>query len=149
MIFGLEFYIYMRNKSCKLHKFNHFCGIFGLNNNAFFRYHLIVHHHLKNKNYTHLLESCKRLGVAQPSLWLQALTGLRNDKNAPANLLAQILQVICMLFKISHNLLRFYISLFFNSIIKTYLYIIYSNIKSNVIYNPKQRKKNFNPHFRY
>ena len=34
------------------------------------------------------------VGTAQPSLWLQALTGLRKDKDAPANLLSQILQVI-------------------------------------------------------
>lgn len=57
-------------------------------------YHLIVRHHLKLADYNNLLSSCKRLGPTQPSLWLQALTGLRDDKNAPANLLSQILQVI-------------------------------------------------------
>lgn len=57
-------------------------------------YHLIVRHHLKLGDYNNLLSSCKRLGPTQPSLWLQALTGLRDDKNAPANLLSQILQVI-------------------------------------------------------
>lgn len=30
----------------------------------------------------------------QPTLWLQALTGLRDNKNAPPNLLSQVLQVI-------------------------------------------------------
>lgn len=34
----------------------------------------------------------------EPSLWLQALTGLRDNKNAPSNLLSQILQVIGELF---------------------------------------------------
>lgn len=57
-------------------------------------YHLIVRHHLKLGDYNNLLSSCKRLGPTQPSLWLQALTGLRDDKKAPANLLSQILQVI-------------------------------------------------------
>lgn len=41
-----------------------------------------------------MLNICKRLGPNQPQLWLQALTGLRKDKTAPANLLSQILQVI-------------------------------------------------------
>lgn len=41
-----------------------------------------------------MLNICKRLGSNQPQLWLQALTGLRKDKTAPANLLPQILQVI-------------------------------------------------------
>uniref|UniRef100_A0A6B2EKS8 Vacuolar protein sorting-associated protein 11 homolog n=1 Tax=Phlebotomus kandelakii TaxID=1109342 RepID=A0A6B2EKS8_9DIPT len=57
-------------------------------------YHLIVRHHLKNREYNRLLETCRRLGTLQPSLWLQALTGLRSDKTAPSNLLAQILNVI-------------------------------------------------------
>lgn len=30
----------------------------------------------------------------QPSLWPQALIGLRDNKNAPPNLLSQVLQVI-------------------------------------------------------
>lgn len=41
-----------------------------------------------------MIKSCKRLGQTEPSLWLQALTGLRDNKNAPSNLLSQILQVI-------------------------------------------------------
>lgn len=57
-------------------------------------YHLVVRYYLRNSDYSNLLSTCKRLGTNQPSLWLQTLTGLRNDKNAPANLLAQVLQVI-------------------------------------------------------
>lgn len=57
-------------------------------------YHLIVRYHLKNLDYENLLIYCHRLGSDQPSLWLQALTGLRNDKNAPKSMLLQILQVI-------------------------------------------------------
>lgn len=55
---------------------------------------MIVRHYLKNRDYNSLLNICKRLGPNQPQLWLQALTGLRKDKTAPANLLPQILQVI-------------------------------------------------------
>lgn len=58
------------------------------------RYHLIIRYYLKVGDYNSLINSCKRLGKMQPSLWLQALTGLRDNKNAPANLLSQILQVI-------------------------------------------------------
>lgn len=58
------------------------------------RYHLIVRHYLKNRDYNSLLNICERLGPDNPQLWLQALTGLRKDKTAPANLLPQILQVI-------------------------------------------------------
>lgn len=58
------------------------------------RYHLIVRYYLKNGDYNSLINTCKRLGKMQPSLWLQALTGLRDNKNAPSNLLSQILQVI-------------------------------------------------------
>uniref|UniRef100_A0A1B0CT92 Vacuolar protein sorting-associated protein 11 homolog n=2 Tax=Lutzomyia longipalpis TaxID=7200 RepID=A0A1B0CT92_LUTLO len=57
-------------------------------------YHLIVRHHLKNRDYNRLLDTCRRLGALQPQLWLQALTGLRSDKTAPSNLLSQILHVI-------------------------------------------------------
>lgn len=60
----------------------------------FRRYHLIVRYYLKIGDYNSLINSCKRLGKMQPSLWLQALTGLRDNKNAPSNLLAQVLQVI-------------------------------------------------------
>ncbi|GAB0087828.1 Vacuolar protein sorting-associated protein 11 homolog [Sergentomyia squamirostris] len=57
-------------------------------------YHLIVRHYLKNRDYNRLLTTCQRLGNLQPSLWLQALAGLRSDKTAPSNLLSQILSVI-------------------------------------------------------
>lgn len=57
-------------------------------------YHLIVRHYLKLGDYNSLIATCKRLGPLQPSLWLQALSGLRNNKNAPSNLLSQVLQVI-------------------------------------------------------
>lgn len=60
----------------------------------FTRYHLIVRHYLKAGDFNNLIKCCKRLGTNQPSLWLQALTGLRNNKGAPANLLTQVLQVI-------------------------------------------------------
>lgn len=59
-----------------------------------FRYHLIVRYYLKIGDYNSLTETCKRLGKMQPSLWLQALTGLRDNKNAPPNLLSQVLEVI-------------------------------------------------------
>lgn len=57
-------------------------------------YHLIVRHYLKIGDYNSLINTCKRLGTMQPSLWLQALTGLRDNKEAPSNLLSQVLQVI-------------------------------------------------------
>lgn len=57
-------------------------------------YHLIVRYFLKHRDYNRLMDTCKRLGALQPCLWLQTLTGLRNDKNAPANLMSQILAVI-------------------------------------------------------
>lgn len=57
-------------------------------------YHLIVRYHLKNGDYSKLLSTCQRLGTNQSNLWLQAMTGLRNDKKAPPNLLSQVLQVI-------------------------------------------------------
>lgn len=53
-----------------------------------------MRYYLKNGDYNSLINTCKRLGKMQPSLWLQALTGLRDNKNAPSNLLSQILQVI-------------------------------------------------------
>lgn len=58
------------------------------------RYHLIVQHYLKIGDYNSLINTCKRLGEVQPCLWLQALTGLRDDENAPVNLLYQVLDVI-------------------------------------------------------
>lgn len=57
-------------------------------------YHLIVRYYLKNGDYNNLMNTCKRLGKIQPTLWLQAMTGLRTNKSAPANLLPQVLQVI-------------------------------------------------------
>lgn len=57
-------------------------------------YHLIVRYYLKLGDYNSLINTCKRLGSKQPSLWLQALTGLRNNKDAPSNLLSQVLHVI-------------------------------------------------------
>lgn len=57
-------------------------------------YHLVVRYYLKNQDYNSLLQCCKRLGSLQPSLWLQALTGLRNDDKAPPHLLLQVLNVI-------------------------------------------------------
>ncbi|CAD7089452.1 unnamed protein product [Hermetia illucens] len=57
-------------------------------------YHLVVRYHLKNRDYNGLISTCKRLGSNQPSLWLQALTGLRDDDKAPPTLLLQVLNVI-------------------------------------------------------
>jgi vacuolar protein sorting-associated protein 11 len=57
-------------------------------------YHLVVRHHLQTGDYNNLLSCCKRLGHAEPGLWLQTLAGLRNDVNAPPHLLSQVLQVI-------------------------------------------------------
>lgn len=61
------------------------------------RYHLIVQHYLKIGDYNSLINTCKRLGKVQPCLWLQALTGLRDDEKAPVDLLQQVLNVIGML----------------------------------------------------
>lgn len=58
------------------------------------RYHLIVRHYLMANDFNNLIKCCKRLGANQPSLWLQALTGLCDNKLAPVNLLTQVLQVI-------------------------------------------------------
>lgn len=55
---------------------------------------MIVRYYLKIGDYNSLTNTCKRLGKTQPTLWLQALTGLRDNKNAPTNLLPQVLQVI-------------------------------------------------------
>lgn len=55
---------------------------------------MIVQHYLKIGDYNKLISTCKRLGEIQPSLWLQALTGLRDDESAPLNLLYQVLHVI-------------------------------------------------------
>lgn len=41
----------------------------------------------------------------QPTLWLQALTGLRDNKNAPSNLLSQVLQVIGKICILIHSLI--------------------------------------------
>lgn len=60
---------------------------------------MIIQHHLKHGDYNSLINNCKRLGEVQPSLWLQALTGLRDDENAPPNLLYQVLHVIGALLK--------------------------------------------------
>lgn len=62
------------------------------------RYHLIVRYYLKIGDYNSLTNCCKRLGKVQPTLWLQALTGLRDNKNAPSNLLSQVLTVIGKIF---------------------------------------------------
>lgn len=58
------------------------------------QYHLIVRYYLKNGDYNNLMNTCKRLGKLQPTLWLQAMTGLRDNKSAPSNLLPQVLQTI-------------------------------------------------------
>lgn len=57
-------------------------------------YHLIVRHYLKHGEYNRLLDTCARLGKQNPTLWLQALTGLRDDANAPPDMLTEILNVI-------------------------------------------------------
>lgn len=75
-------------------------------------YHLIVRHYLKIGDYNGLISTCKRLGTMQPSLWLQALTGLRDNKDAPSNLLSQVLQVIGKQISSSSDLRHFHFSLF-------------------------------------
>lgn len=57
-------------------------------------YHLIVRHYLQQGEYNKLLDACARLGQTSPNLWLQALTGLRDDPNAPPDMLTEILGVI-------------------------------------------------------
>lgn len=57
-------------------------------------YHLIVRHYLKEGEYNKLLDTCARLGKKRPTLWLQALAGLRDDPKAPADMLTEILGVI-------------------------------------------------------
>lgn len=57
-------------------------------------HHLIVRHYLKNRDYENLLACCRKLGQNDASLWLLALNGLKNDRDAPPKLLSQVLQVI-------------------------------------------------------
>lgn len=57
-------------------------------------YHLIVRHYMREGEYNKLLDTCARLGKRSPSLWLQALSGLREDAKAPADIVTQILGVI-------------------------------------------------------
>lgn len=56
--------------------------------------HLIVKSCVKNEDYEELLNCCQRLGATQPSLWLQALMGIRNSTTAPVDLVQKILSVI-------------------------------------------------------
>lgn len=57
-------------------------------------YHLIVRRYLKAGEYNRLLDTCARLGKKRPTLWLQALAGLRDDPKAPVDMLTEILGVI-------------------------------------------------------
>lgn len=57
-------------------------------------YHLIVRRYLKVGEYNRLLDTCARLGKKRPTLWLQALAGLRDDPKAPVDMLTEILGVI-------------------------------------------------------
>lgn len=79
-------------------------------------YHLIVRHYLKIGDYNSLINTCKRLGTMQPSLWLQALTGLRDNKEAPSNLLSQVLQVIGKEFLDNVTIVRCYNSFIYLNI---------------------------------
>lgn len=72
------------------------------------RYHLIVRYYLKIGDYNSLKNCVKRLGKVQPTLWLQALTGLRDNMNA-SNLLSQILQVIGMHIEFLQVFIHFHI----------------------------------------
>uniref|UniRef100_A0A336K2Y2 Vacuolar protein sorting-associated protein 11 homolog n=1 Tax=Culicoides sonorensis TaxID=179676 RepID=A0A336K2Y2_CULSO len=54
--------------------------------------HLIVRYCVQHKDYEELLNCCQRLGA--PSLWLQALMGIRNSDNVPFDLIQKILNVI-------------------------------------------------------
>lgn len=56
--------------------------------------HLIVKSCVRKQDYEELLNCCQRLGATQPSLWLQALLGIRNSKTAPVDLVQKILHVI-------------------------------------------------------
>lgn len=56
--------------------------------------HLIVKSCVQNEDYDELLNCCQRLGANQPSLWLQALMGIRNSTTAPVGLIQKILSVI-------------------------------------------------------
>lgn len=56
--------------------------------------HLIVRYCVQNENYDELLECCQR--SAQPSLWLQALMGIRSSKRVPHDLMQKILNVITL-----------------------------------------------------
>lgn len=54
--------------------------------------HLIVRYCVQHKDFEELLNCCQRLGT--PSLWLQALMGIRNSDSVPADLIQKILSVI-------------------------------------------------------
>lgn len=56
--------------------------------------HLIVRSCVQNEDYDELLNCCQRLGISQPSLWLQALMGIRNSNKAPLDLVQKILHEI-------------------------------------------------------
>lgn len=60
-------------------------------------YHLIVRYYLQERQYNKLWQTCERLAPLCPSLWMQALTGLRTDSEAPSTLLSQILNIILSL----------------------------------------------------
>lgn len=59
-------------------------------------YNLIVRHYLASKDFSSLYMLCKRLGTAEPTIWLNTLNGLKNNNQVPTTFLQEILQVIAM-----------------------------------------------------
>lgn len=57
-------------------------------------YNLIVRHYLATANYSSLYVLCKRLGSLEPTIWLHALNGLKNNNQVPTAFLQETLQVI-------------------------------------------------------
>lgn len=57
-------------------------------------YNLIVRHYLSTHDYSSLYVLCKRLGTLEPTIWLHALNGLKNNNQVPTTFLHEILQVI-------------------------------------------------------
>lgn len=66
---------------------------------------MIIRHYFKIDDYNSLVNTCKRLGKTHPSLWLQALTGLRDNNSAPPNLLSQILKAISNFYQFQNGIL--------------------------------------------
>ncbi|XP_054266657.1 vacuolar protein sorting-associated protein 11 homolog isoform X1 [Macrosteles quadrilineatus] len=57
-------------------------------------YQQILQYHLSQQDYQSVLACCRRFGLQDPSLWLQALWAGAKDIDMPSHLLAEILTII-------------------------------------------------------